>query len=303
MPPADPLVSVIIPTHDRPERLGAALDTALAQTYRSLEVLVVDDASARPVDDVVGPRAERDRRVRLLRRQTNGGAAAARNTGLAAARGDLVAFLDDDDAWEPHKVARQVAYLAEHPGVGFVSCDHLLERPGRRPLRFRGPSHYTAAQLLWVNFAGSFTFVMVRRRLLAEHQPVDESLRCAEDWDLWLRCAETAAPGVLNEPLARYVAHRGPRLTDTEVKRRGLEAFADKHGALMSPECLAFHRAHQRMDTGAGWAKRAEVARAVAAAPPRVGALLAREQLARQWGRVRSDPGRAERTLARLVPG
>ncbi len=303
MAPAPPLVSVIVPTHDRPGRLGAALRSVLDQTHRALEVLVVDDASTEPVDEVVERAAAGDRRVRVLRRAANGGAAAARNTGLAAASGELVAFLDDDDAWMPDKVAAQVAYLGAHPGVGLVSCDHVIapEATGDAGRVFRGPAAYDAGRLQWVNCAGSFSFVMVRRPAVDDELVIDESFRCAEDWDLWLRCARRAPVGHLARPLARYVRHGGPRLTDTEEKRRGLQAFEAKHGASMSAACRAFHRAHQRMDTGSGLAKRGHVAAAVAGAPAGVRALLVREQLARQWGRVVGDPGRATRTVARLA--
>ena len=84
MTPVGPLVSIVLPTANRRERLGTALSSALAQTYGHLEVIVVDDASASPVDDIV--EAAADPRARLLRRPVNGGAAAARNTGLKEAR-------------------------------------------------------------------------------------------------------------------------------------------------------------------------------------------------------------------------
>ena len=300
---AGPLVSVVLPTHDRPHRLGGALASVLAQTYRRLEVLVVDDASRHPVDAVVARAAAGDDRVRLVRLRTNRGAAGARNEGLARVTGELVAFVDDDDRWEPHKVARQVAYLEGHPEVGLVSCDYLIERETRPgdPVRFRGATSYSAEQLLWVNFPGSFSFVMARRRRLGAELHIDETFACAEDWDLWLRCARVAPAATLAEPLVRYVAHHEARLTDTGTKRAGLERFERKHGSEMTGACRAFHRAHQRMDTGAGLAKRAHVLRALATPSPRASALLVREQLARQRGRLRRDPGLVDRTLARLV--
>ena len=102
---------------------------------------------------------------------------------------------------------------------------------------------------------------MVRRALVDGELRIDETFRCAEDWDLWLRCARRARSATVAEPLVSYVAHGGPRLTDTATKRRGLERFADKHEEAMSAACRAFHLAHQRMDEGAGWVKRAARAR------------------------------------------
>lgn len=299
----EPLVTVILPTHDRPDHLPGAVASVLAQSHRTLQLLIVDDASAEPAATVVDAVAGGDRRVRLLRLDIGRGAAGARNAGLAEADGELVAFLDDDDRWEPDKLRRQVEYLGRHPDVGLVTCGHHRvdeRRPHDRQV-FLGPAGFDAGQLLWVNFAGSFSFVAVRRSAVGDELRVDESFECAEDWDLWLRCARRAPVGVVAEPLATYVAHRGDRLTATPVKRRGLERFEEKHGGSMSADCRAFHRAHQRMDTGSGWGKRAHVAAALLSAPAGVRSLLVREQLARQLGRIRRDPGLAERALAGMV--
>ena len=298
MTPAGPLVSVVLPTANRRERLGAALASALAQTHDHLEVIIVDDASTTAVDDIV--EAAADPRARLIRRSVNGGAAAARNTGLQAARGDLVAFIDDDDRWDHVKVARQVAFLDAHPEVGLVTCDHRIEREtgGAPPLVFRGPGRVDADQMLWANFVGSFSFVMVRRHLVEPALTIDETFASAEDWDLWLRCSRLAPIGRVHEPLVAYVSHDGPRLSRTDLKRRGLELFEHKHGASMSSPCRAFNRAHQQMDTGAGVAKRAHVLRALATPSLHASALLVLEQGARQYGRLRRDPGLAERTLS-----
>ena len=298
MTPVGPLVSIVLPTANRRERLGTALSSALAQTYGHLEVIVVDDASASPVDDIV--EAAADPRARLLRRPVNGGAAAARNTGLKEARGDLIAFLDDDDRWDPVKVARQVAFLDTHPDVGLVTCDHRIENDTGRstPLVFRGVGRIDPDLMLWANFVGSFSFVMVRRQLVEPELTIDETFASAEDWDLWLRCSRVAPVGRVHEPLVAYVSHDGPRLSSTDLKRRGLELFEHKHAASMSSPCLAFNRAHQQMDTGAGVAKRGHVLRALATPSARASALLVLEQCARQYGRLRRDPGLAERTLA-----
>ncbi len=295
-----PLVTIILPTANRPERLGSALSSVLAQTHGHLEVIVVDDASTTRVDDVVSAVAAGDSRVKLIRRDLNGGAAVARNTGLKQAQGDLIAFIDDDDRWDPVKLARQVAHLEADPNVGIVTCDHRIEGEGSpsTPLLFRGAGHVDAEEMLWANFVGSFSFVMVRRHLVEAELTIDETFACAEDWDLWLRCSRLAPIGRVNEPLVAYVSHDGPRLTRTDLKRRGLELFELKHGASMSSACLAFNRAHQHMDTGAGVAKRAHVLRALATPSARASALLVLEQCARQYGRLRRDPGLAERTLA-----
>lgn len=292
----------MLPTHDRPHRLGAALASILSQTYERLDVVVVDDASLMPVDETIRTVAGDDPRVRLIHLDANSGAAAARNAGLDHVHGDFVAFLDDDDRWHPSKVERQVSFLEAHPDVGFVSCEYFLVRDGRSmtPVRFRGARTFTAQQLLWANFIGSFSLVMARRSSLGDELRVDEAFWSVEDWDLWLRCARRAQPGVIPEPLVDYVVHHEKRLTDTDIKRRGLRQFAEKHGDAMSASCRAFNRAHQKMDTSSGWMKRAHVLGALATPSP-ASLLLVVEQFARQFGRLRHDPGLVDRTLARLT--
>jgi glycosyltransferase involved in cell wall biosynthesis len=294
-----PLVSVVVPTHDRPDRLEQALHSVFAQTYRHLDVIVVDDASAQSVEERI-PAPTCDRRVRVERLEVSAGAAGARNRGLEMAEGELVAFLDDDDRWAPTKIERQVRCLQDRPRIGIVTCDHVMARDdSSSPVRFRGPSRITAESLRWANFAGSFSFVMARRSVLGDALRIDERFPTVEDWDLWLRCAERAPVEVLPEPLTTYVFHEDSRLTDSLC--RGLELFADKHHESMSNACIGFHSAHLRMAAGNGWAKRLEVARALMGAPAETMPLLLLEQAARRLGRLRRDPGVSARMLARRI--
>ena len=101
---------------------------------------MVDDASDQPVADLVDATAGGDPRVSLLELPDNRGPAGARNAALDCAQGEMVAFLDDDDLWEPDKVAQQVAHLEADPSVGVVTCDHWItpEHRPHRALRFRG---------------------------------------------------------------------------------------------------------------------------------------------------------------------
>ena len=126
-----PLVSAIVPVHNGERYLGAALESIFAQRYEPLEVIVVDDGSR---DGSVAVAAQFA--VRLVR-QENRGVAAARNRGLAEARGDLLAFLDQDDAWPPGKLDTQVAFLAANPAVDFVlGAIAVLAEPGVAPPRW-----------------------------------------------------------------------------------------------------------------------------------------------------------------------
>ncbi len=102
-----PLVTVIIPVYNGAEFIGETIDSALMQTYRNLEVIVVDDGSTDRTPEILRQYARKDQRVRVIM-QANGGVSKARNTALAAARGEFIAPLDADDLWLPAKIARQV---------------------------------------------------------------------------------------------------------------------------------------------------------------------------------------------------
>jgi hypothetical protein len=298
-----PLVSVVLPTHDRPQRLRRALASALGQRHRALEVIVVDDASDPQAADTVDQVAGDDPRVHLVRLDHAGGAARARNTALARARGDLVAFLDDDDLWHPDKLTSQLALLDERPGVGIVTSDHTVvdEQHPQRRLVHRGPRAVTARHLQWFNLAGSLSCCLVRRDATGDALYLDETFPSVEDWDLWVRCAELTGIGVVPRPLGQRTLHGDGRLSDPRSKLAGLQAFERRHGAAMTPAARAWLRAHQTMELGTGWHKRANVARAVAQAPPRTAALLAVEQTVRQIGNARGDHGLVERVLVRLL--
>jgi len=116
-------VSLVIATFNHARFVGEALDSALAQTLRAVEVVVVDDGST---DDTPAVLARYDGRI-LVIRQPNRGLAAARNAGLAASRGTYVTFLDADDVLMPTKLAEQVAVLERAPAVGWTYCDVLIE--------------------------------------------------------------------------------------------------------------------------------------------------------------------------------
>ena len=120
MLPENWLVTVIIPVFNGERWISSTLASAAAQTHSMLEILVIDDGSTDGTAAIVEAAASRDDRIRLIRKQ-NGGVSAARNKGIAEARGELIAPLDADDLWHREKIARQVAAMRS-PEVGLVYC-------------------------------------------------------------------------------------------------------------------------------------------------------------------------------------
>jgi glycosyltransferase involved in cell wall biosynthesis len=185
-----PLVSVVIPTHNRYSLLKEALDSVYAQKEArkmfELEVIVVDDASSDSTPDVVLNYPE----ARYLRLPTRKGPGVARNAGMAATKGPYIAFLDDDDVWLPVKLSLQVPVLERNPEVCAV-CSEVQEQgrksvlPGVHPAPLARVFH----RLLLGNFYGNPAGFLLRRWALEAVGGFDESLSLAEDYDLWLRLA------------------------------------------------------------------------------------------------------------------
>lgn len=194
------LVSVVIPTYNRAHFIGAAVASVRAQTYPCAEIIIVDDGSTDSTSTVV---SELGADIRYVR-QPNAGPATARNTGIATARGDLIAFLDTDDRWLPQKIERQVGLLERWPDVALVSADMAIaDASGRIEVASnfarRGlleffktldgrPVPDAPRRLLGLNFINTST-VVLRREVLQALGGFDTRLRYGEDLELWLRIA------------------------------------------------------------------------------------------------------------------
>jgi glycosyltransferase involved in cell wall biosynthesis len=289
-------VSVVIPTHDRADLVGRAVASALTQTMGDLEVIVVDDGSTDDTPSVLDGLVARDERVRVLRLE-GVGAPGARNAGIDVARADLVAFLDDDDEWLPHKLELQVAHLDAHPDVSLVGCHHVVVGAGAE-VEYRGPTTWHPDALLWCNFLGSASFVLVRRP-----PAFDPSFSACQDWDLWVRAASAGRAAIVPETLCRYTAEGADRLTASAPGRlAGHVRFEERHRAEMSKRCRAYHRARRVLLSASSAADNLRaVPRILPSTPPSVTAILGQEIVAARRGEADGDPGRGMRRLAELI--
>ncbi len=195
-----PLVSVIIPTFNRARFVAEAVATVLAQTYEDLEILVVDDGSTDDTGKRLAPFAPR---VQVVRHPVRRGVSAARNLGVAAARGQWLAFLDSDDLWLPEKLDRQMAFLEANPRSRLCQTEESWLRHGlkvNKPLAYRKEGGQIFLQSL-ERCCISPSAVVLDRKLLEEHGGFDETLPAAEDYDLWLRLTWRYEVGLVPEPL------------------------------------------------------------------------------------------------------
>lgn len=200
-----PRVSVVIPSHNCGHVIGRAIDSVLAQTYRDFEIIVVDDASTDGTERVVRRHGER---VGYLRREANSGAAAARNDGIRASTGELIAFLDADDVYLPRRLEAAVTALDCQPELGAVYADcQVRDLEGR----IVAPSMIDASGCwkriaTWRDVARyepmHTNTITIRRRCLDEIGLFEEALRRGQDSELWLRLSYRYPVGQLREVVA-----------------------------------------------------------------------------------------------------
>jgi glycosyltransferase involved in cell wall biosynthesis len=224
-----PLVSIVIPAYNAERTIVTALESVIRQSSQDFEVILCDDGStdqtvesAKNVLSGIG----NQRRSRILSLGGRG-AAAARNAGVRAARGELVAFLDDDDRWEPEKLARCVGAI-QSQGLDLVCHAEVWEwEDGRRRLRVYSDLFNTRiAPLTSIirNNPLSTSAVMVRRTRLMAAGLFDESLPSAEDFDLWLRLSilPELKIGFIDEPLGVYAVRSGSESSKVHRRREAL---------------------------------------------------------------------------------
>jgi glycosyltransferase involved in cell wall biosynthesis len=230
------LVSVVIPVHNGERLLSRTLASALAQTYGSIEVVVVDDGSTDRTAILVEAAAARDNRIRLFRTQKFG-VAAARNFGISQARGKLIALLDADDLWHPKKIARQVGVMqTSSPEVGLVYCwsvkideSDFVIQPTGAGAGARSKSHgRVTAELIKGNFLENSSCALIKRSCIDAVGGYDESLRPhgAEDWKLYLALSEICDFAVIGEYLVGYRQWTGSLSRDVTAMAQSVELVA-----------------------------------------------------------------------------
>jgi glycosyltransferase involved in cell wall biosynthesis len=195
-------ITCIVPVYNGERFLGEALSSILEQTYWPLEILVVDDGSTDGTADVVARHAGR---VTYLRQPSNRGSAAARNAGIAVARGAYVAFLDADDLWHREKLARQMARLRERPDIElcFTAFQSFW-----MPELGEEEHQYRDHPLSRPSFAWSIGTLLARRVMFEKYGPFDECFRRYENMLWFLRAAGRGAViDVLQDVLMRRRFH------------------------------------------------------------------------------------------------
>jgi glycosyltransferase involved in cell wall biosynthesis len=236
-----PSVSVVIPTFRRPELLADALYSVEQQSLAPIETIVVDenDPGSREMEEtrhVCRAAGLVRSRVQLVRNEGARGGSGARNYGVSIARGDLIAFLDDDDAWDREKLQRQVErYIACIPKPGLVFTGLRIVDADGSELKLRAipRSADWIRTLLKSNAIGTVSSALVPRAVFEDVGGFDTSLPSRQDLDLWLRIALTYPISGVNLPLTTYRNHGAGISKDIRKKLIGHIRFYRKHRALI----------------------------------------------------------------------
>jgi glycosyltransferase involved in cell wall biosynthesis len=201
-------VSIVIPAYNAAKYLRETLDSALNQTYRDAEVIVVDDGSTDETPRILEQYGDR---IQVLR-QENHGRAAACNTGARAARGEWIAFLDADDIWLPDKLQRQVSECSQY-AISHTNSFFFGEYFKDDVLKTSVTPQYggwVLDRLLVGNFV-TCSSVMMRREVYHYYGGFDTTFRYAEDWPLWLKVCAEHELGYVERPLVRYRVHEASK--------------------------------------------------------------------------------------------
>jgi len=218
-----PKTSVVITCYNYARFLPTSLESVLSQTYKNLEIIVVNDGSPDNTDEVVAPYLTEPRLTYV--KQRNGGQASAKNTGLRLSRGEYVAFLDADDLWVETKLEKQLPLFVD-PGVAVVySRMKLLYRDllvdYEPPNRYLEPHRGRITNDLFYDNFIPFSSAIVRKACLNRHGVFDETLKMSIDWELWLRLSLHYGFDYVDEPLLIYrQGHEGQMSRSGEVRQQ-----------------------------------------------------------------------------------
>jgi len=204
-------VSVVIPTYNRASFLKEAVDSVLAQTYVIDELIIIDDGSTDNTEETI--KDYTDKRIKYFKHEKNKGnigGSIARNTGIKLATGEFIAFLDDDDLWQPQKIEKQLALFDKAPArVAAVYTGYYVINDQKNIVGLINPkdSYSSFNKLITRNWIGTTSTVMVRATVLAKIGLFDETLPACQDWDLWIRIARKYTILPLKEPLVKLRVH------------------------------------------------------------------------------------------------
>ena len=223
-----PLVSCVINTFNRPDLVLEALESVLSQTYKNLEIIIIDDCSTADYSNLLNSYSES---IVYKKNKTNLGLSASRNVGVSIAKGDYIAFLDDDDVWFEKKIELQIKVLEKNYKFIACSCSHI-ESESKKVIFHQ--EIFNKKDILKENLIGPPSKIVVRSSAFKKVK-FDEELKHAEDWDLYLSLLDFSDVFCIKEPLVKYNTGHFERMTNgfsklsiEEIKSKALATYKNK---------------------------------------------------------------------------
>ncbi|WP_370641536.1 glycosyltransferase family 2 protein [Halorhodospira sp. 9622] len=210
-----PTCSIITPCHNSASYLGSAIGSVKSQSAADWELLLIDDGSTDSTPDICQAAQSADPRIQHIRLKQNSGPAIARNTGISAARGRYIFFLDSDDTWMPRKLARQVQAFEDSQAALCFSWYHVVDDSGSFLRTVQSPRNVSHRDFYRSCPVGCLTAGYDREKVGTIYMP---ELPMRQDWGLWLRVLEQHEVAVgIQEPLASLRVHKGS-LTSNKLR-------------------------------------------------------------------------------------
>lgn len=215
------LVSVIIPTYNRANVIEDSINSVLDQTYKDIEIIVVDDNSN---DNTIKVLEKYKDKIKVIKHERNLGGGAARNTGIRNSNGTYIAFLDSDDVWEKNKLENQIEIMKKNPDISVCFCNYIMvnkvneEIVGRHNINTKGD---VTTKLFFNNYIGTTSALIVKKSSLIEVNGFDETLRSCQDWDLYFKLASKNKFYFCSEFLLKQYYHSERISTNYDNKIQG----------------------------------------------------------------------------------
>lgn len=242
-----PKVTAVISTFNRANLVGRAIESVINQTYRNMEIIVVDDHSTDNTEEVV--RGFGESRVHYIRHEKNKGGSAARNTGIKTATGEYIAFLDDDDEWVENKIERQLQYVQD---FGAVVCRAFIPSRNRMTQLYKKVT-VNPRDLRKGFIFGCGTSILLARADILKVTLFDENLASSQDWDILVRLAGKCKIAYINEPLVRFnvgsharISNKSKHMSIAQLEEQLRAVY--KHEEFLGPYWFKYQLARRLLD-------------------------------------------------------
>ncbi len=205
-----PLITIIIPTYNRADLVPRAINSALNQTFKDFEIIIVDDGSTDNTKDVIKKYLENNNKIKYIFQKNSGAVASPRNTAIKLARGKYIALLDDDDEWLPSKLEKQIKLFNNNIGIVGSGCYFVYDNNylKKKTYEIKGLNNNNHLhKILKDRFIVSSSSVIIPKYIFDKVGLFDEKCRVTEDWDLYIRILKHYKFSYINEPLFFYHIH------------------------------------------------------------------------------------------------